>query len=165
MPHLNGFMASRLNSVALIRRVRTSAGLFMAALAPAPAWGGDAAQPVVLPPVNVIESVLKIKVVIKYRQRSYFGPYVEKMLVGSVKTPSVAQQAGLMKGMEIVAIQGVDVEGLSQADVEQLMTQEVEDSVVLLVRRPGRERPEEIRIPVPAADPRASPPSKGAGPQ
>ena len=134
-------------SVARVRRAGLTAGIAAILFAPVGAWGGDSASPVLLPPFNVIESVLKVKVVTEY-QKTHLGAFVTRMIVDEVKTPSLAQRAGLKKGMEIVAIQGHFVAGLSQAEVDQLLVQSARDSVVLLVRRSWLKQPEEIRLPV-----------------
>ena len=124
------------------------AGGIIAMMSALPVLGADSAPPVVLPAFNVIESALKVKVLISYRAFKGGHPFVTAMMVHDVKTPSFAQEAGLKSGMEIIAIQGQQVSGLSQAAVEQLLSQPARDSVVLLVRRSWLKRPEEILISV-----------------
>lgn len=91
--------------------------------------------------------MLNVKVRIVYRS-TFLGAFVSKMYAGDVKTPSIAQRAGLRGGMEIVAIQGQPVAGLSQIQIEQILSQPVQDEVVLLVRPSPKKDPEEIRVPV-----------------
>ena len=129
-----------------LRRAGITGGMVVMILAPA--LGADSAPPVVLPAFNVIESALKVKVLISYRAFKGGLPFVTAMMVNDVKTPSFAQEAGLKSGMEIIAIQGQRVSGLSQPAVEQLLSQPARDFVVLLVRRSWLKRPEEIRISV-----------------
>jgi membrane-associated protease RseP (regulator of RpoE activity) len=130
-------------------RVGTFAGIAVLALVASAALGADSAPPVVLPRFNVIESVLNVSVLTEYAKMSIGPAYATRMTVDKVKTPSIAQRAGLKSGMEIIAIHGQRVAGLSQAAVEQLLDQPVRDSVVLLVRKSWWKHPEEIRLPVP----------------
>ena len=131
----------------LIARVGLACGIAALTLAAPAIRAQESAPPVVLPPFNVIESVLRVKIRIEYRQ-SYVGAFVVRMTVRTVKAGSVAEKAGLRKGTEIVAIQGHPVAGLSPEAVEQLMIQPVEDSLVLLVRQSREEQPVEVQLPV-----------------
>jgi predicted metalloprotease with PDZ domain len=68
--------------------------------------------------------------------------------VESVREKSAAARAGLEKGMEIVAIQGVTLNGLTEEEYQQVMRTPVYDVFVLRVRREGRVRTDELRIAV-----------------
>jgi membrane-associated protease RseP (regulator of RpoE activity) len=130
-------------------------GIVALLLAPMLSPGAEDPAPAVLPPVNVIETVLSVKVSTEYVRMNSGQPFATRMVVRSVKTPSIGQRAGLKNGMEIVAIQGQRIAGLSQTAVEQLLVQPVKDSVLLLVRRSWFRKPEEIRLSVgEIADPR-----------
>ena len=72
---------------------------------------------------------------------------------GRVKSPSIAKRAGLVTGMEILAIQGQIVHGLSRPELAQVLQQEVAKEVVLLVRRSTKAKQEEIHVPVPILRP------------
>jgi membrane-associated protease RseP (regulator of RpoE activity) len=138
--------------VGWIRFNRPTVAIAAVMLAFAAARGAESAPSVILRPYNVVESVLNVKFRILYRS-TFVGAFVANMFLGEVKTPSIAQRAGLKSGMEIVAIQGRPVTGLNQIEVEQILSQPVEDSVVLLVRRSPRTQPEQVRLqvdPVPA---------------
>jgi hypothetical protein len=115
----------------------------------AAARAADSDAPIVLPAVGVSASILNVPVCIEY-QRTPLGPLVHKVYVGAVKTPSLAQQAGLKEDMEIIAIQGTKVANLSETALGELLLQPAKDYVVLLVRRSWLGKPVEIRLPVPA---------------
>jgi C-terminal processing protease CtpA/Prc len=73
---------------------------------------------------------------------------IAKLLVESVREKSAAARAGLEKGMEIVAIQGIALSGITEQAYQRVMRMPVDDVLVLSVRRAGRVKSEEMRIPV-----------------
>ena len=115
---------------------------------PAVALGAAELPVVKMAPVQVAEAMLDIKVVIRWQQGNYAAQWVDSIRVGDVKSPSIAKRAGLVPGMEIIAIQGQFVHGLSRPELTQMLQQEVAKEVVLLVRRSDRAKQEEIRVPV-----------------
>ncbi len=132
---------------ALARTAARLAALALALAGPLGSRGDEPQAPVMLPAFNVVESVLSVNVRTEFRQ-TFFGAFVTRMFVGEVKTPSVAQRAGLKKGMEIVAIQGKPVAGLSESDLSRLLVQPGLEEVVLLVRPSWLKEPREYRLPV-----------------
>lgn len=130
-----------------VRRARIAIAIAAVMWASA-AWGADSTPPppVVLPPFSVVESALKVKVLISYHRFRNSPPFVTRMTVDEVKAGSFAEQAGLKSGMEIIAIQGQEVIGLNQTEVERLLSQLGKDTILLRVRRSWRTPPEDMRI-------------------
>ncbi|MCX6955539.1 MAG: PDZ domain-containing protein [Verrucomicrobia bacterium] len=96
-------------------------------------------------PVRV-SSIWTNAVVRVVMQQSNDGPRISVLRVESVRENSAAARAGLAKGMEIVAIQGVALAGLTEEEYQRVMITPVVDVFVLRVRREGRVRTEEIRV-------------------
>lgn len=117
------------------------------------ALSGAAAPPASEPPImmsamSVMESVMKINVTTTYYRFPIGGEFATSMLVSEVRTPSFAYDAGVRKGMEIVAINGTKISGLSQGEITALLGSPKQDAVVLLIRGGGKKKPGEIRIPL-----------------
>jgi C-terminal processing protease CtpA/Prc len=116
----------------------------MAALTAARA--ADPASPiVVLPAFAASLSQLNIKITIRY-QRKPAGQVVAAVFIRSVKNGSIAEKAGLKKGMEVVAIQYQPVAGLNPFEFDAMCDQAVDDALVLSVKRAPQAAAEEIRI-------------------
>lgn len=101
--------------------------------------------PVKMEPMRVAAIWANAEVRIIY-QRSSDGPRISMLRVESVRPKSAAARAGLEKGMEIVALQGVALDGLTEEEFQHAMRTPVIDVLVLRVRRAGRVRTEELRI-------------------
>jgi hypothetical protein len=116
-----------------------------------------AEPPVRMAPYRVSEAMLDIKVGIMMAQ-NFSGQWVKSMWIRSVKPHSASERAGLVRGMEVVAIQGQSVRGLSQPELAQVLQQFVGDrgEVVLLVQRsPGDPEVEKSSKPFPIPRPGA----------
>lgn len=111
------------------------------------AWSAESEPPVTLEPVRVA-AIWSNAVVRVIYQRSSDGPRISVLRVESAREKSAAARAGLEKGMEIVAIQGVALNGLTEEEYQHVMRTPVYDVFVLRVRREGRVRTEELRIAV-----------------
>jgi C-terminal processing protease CtpA/Prc len=107
----------------------------------------EPAAPVQMEPVRVAAIWANAEVRIVY-QRSTEDPRISYLRVEAVREKSAAARAGLEKGMEIVAIQGVALSGLTDEDYHRVMRAPVMDALVLRVRRAGRVKVEELRIAV-----------------
>lgn len=128
-------------------RIRAVGVLLAAWLGSAGAWAAEAGPPVKLEPVRVASIWANAVVRVVY-QRSDDDPRISVLRVESVREKSAAARAGLEKGMEIVAIQGVTLNGLTEEEYQQVMRAPVYDVFVLRVRREGRVRTDELRIAV-----------------
>jgi predicted metalloprotease with PDZ domain len=109
-----------------------------------------AEPPVKMAAYHVSEAMLSIQVTTRWAQssQSYVGQWVDSMRVGGVQPHSIAEKAGLRRGMEILAIQGQLVHGLTQDDLNHVLLQEVTREVVLQVRSSAHAAPVEIHLPV-----------------
>jgi S1-C subfamily serine protease len=110
-------------------------------------WCAENEPPVTLEPVRV-GAIWSNAVVRVIYLRSSDGPRISVLRVESVREKSAAARAGLEKGMEIVAIQGVALNGLTEEEYQHVMRTPVFDVFVLRVRREGRVKTEELRIAV-----------------
>ena len=119
----------------------------VAAAEPKPPPSAEKEPPVTMEPMRVSAIWANAEVRIIY-QRDSDGPRISVLRVEWVREKSAAARAGLEKGMEIVAIQGVALNGLAEEDYQRVMRTPVFDSFVLRVRRAGRVRTEELRIPL-----------------
>lgn len=129
-------------------RIRSVGVLLAAWLGSAGAWAAATEPPPVqLEPVRVAAIWANAVVRVVY-QRSDDGPRISVLRVESVREKSAAARAGLEKGMEIVAIQGVTLNGLTEEEYQQVMRTPVYEGFVLRVRRAGRVRTEDLRIAV-----------------
>ena len=129
-------------------RPRTRSVLLAAWLGSAGAWAAETGpSPTQLEPVRVASIWANAVVRVVY-QRADDGPRISVLRVESVREKSAAARAGLEKGMEIVAIQGVTLNGLTEEEYQQVMRTPVYDVFVLRVRREGRVRTDELRIAV-----------------
>jgi len=133
-------------------------GLLLAADDPAPST-------VVLPAFAANLSQLNIKLVIRYARKPT-GNVVEAVYIRSVKSGSIAEKAGLRKGMELVTIQGQVLAGLNPFQFDAMCDQAVEDDLVLSVHASPKAPLREIRIHLgPDPDPAAKPaPAAAAAP-
>ena len=106
-----------------------------------------AEPPVKMAPYTVSEAMMKIPLVFGWQQ-NYAGQRLQSMRVGKIKPHSAAANAGLARGMEILAIQGQYVRGLTQSELAQILQIDVGHELVLTVERRPKEDPAEIHIPV-----------------
>lgn len=130
-----------------MKRIRAAALIFVGAWSAAAGWCAESEPPVTLEPVRVA-AIWSNAVVRVIYLRSSDGPRISMLRVESVREKSAAARAGLEKGMEIVAIQGVALNGLTEEEYQHVMRTPVFDVFVLRVRREGRVRTEELRIPI-----------------
>jgi membrane-associated protease RseP (regulator of RpoE activity) len=130
-----------------MKRIRVAALILVGGWSATGAWGAEHGPPVTLEPVRVA-AIWSNAVVRVIYQRSSDGPRISMLRVESVREKSAAARAGLEKGMEIVAIQGVALNGLTEEDYHHVMRTPVFDAFVLRVRREGRARTEDLRIPI-----------------
>lgn len=121
--------------------------LWLMALLAGEIVAAESGAPVQLEPVRVAAIWASAEVRMVY-QRSNDDPRISFLRVESVREKSAAARAGLEKGMEIVAIQGVALHGLSEEDYQRVMRTPVAETLTLRVRRAGRVRAEELRIAV-----------------
>jgi len=112
----------------------------------------SAPSTVVLPPFVANLSQLNIKLTIRYVRKPPAGEVVEAVYVRSVKAGSIAEKAGLKKGMEIITIQDQAVAGLNSFQFDSICDQAVDDALVLTVKRSAKAAAEEIRIKIPQPD-------------
>lgn len=117
-----------------------------------------AAEPVVeLPAFHVSESLAHVVVSPFYeRGRREADGRVLHLVVQDVRAGSLAAKAGLARGMEIHALQGVPLQGLTDAEVRDVMARPVTGDFVLRVKRPLGFRPFDLVIPLPRPGPAAS---------
>lgn len=106
----------------------------------------SADEPVMLPALSVTESLMKVNVVTSYQRLRLGSPFALAMKVGEVKSPSFAYDAGLRKGMEIVAIDGTKISGLAPAAVDRLLAAPKRDMITLSVRGGSFKKTTEIQI-------------------
>jgi C-terminal processing protease CtpA/Prc len=130
-----------------MKGVRTWATWWAVGLGCAVAWSAEGDPALKLEPVRVAAIWSNAQVRVIY-QRSNDEPRISLLRVESVREKSAAARAGLEKGMEIVAIQGVTLNGLTEDDYQQVMRTPVYAVFVLRVRREGRVKTEELRIAV-----------------
>ena len=71
-----------------------------------------------------------------------------RVIVEEVRSGSRAARAGIEKGMQIVAIEGVPIRGLTEKDFNKVMARELTDSLTLTVRRRNGFRSFKVEIPV-----------------
>jgi dienelactone hydrolase len=68
--------------------------------------------------------------------------------VEKIRQETTAARAGIVPGMEIMAIQGIRVRGLSEEELNDIMQQTIKTEIILIVREPPRRGEWEIRIPL-----------------
>jgi len=139
-----------LRTIICFRVLTVSAAL--ASAATSRAADDKAPSTVVLPPFVANVSQLNIKLAIRYVRKPPAGDVVDAVYVRSVKAGSIAEKAGLKKGMEIITIQDQAVAGLNSFEFDSICDQAVDDALVLTVKRSAKAAVEEIRIKVPQAD-------------
>ena len=104
--------------------------------------------PVKMAPYRVSDFMLSIKIGTMMAQ-NFSGQWVKSMWIRSIKPHSLGARAGLVGGMEILAIQGQSVQGLHPDELARVLQQTASSEVVLLVQRTPKDAPVEIHIPLP----------------
>jgi hypothetical protein len=120
-----------------------------------------AEEPAQLKPVAVSTVFVSIRLRPFYRD-SGTGPRLSRLMIEEVRTKSLAERAGLLAGMELLAVQGTPVTGLRDVDLEKLCEMPVNgDTLVLRIADPPVVHgsvviPRTIRVPLakPATDSR-----------
>jgi len=130
-----------------MKRSRAMPVLFACWFGVAGAPAAEKDGPVRMAPMRV-HAIWSSAVVRLVMLQSNDGPRISMLKVESVRDNSAASRAGLAKGMEIVAIQGVALTGLTEEEYQRVMITPVTDVFLLRVRREGRVRTEELRIPL-----------------
>ncbi|GAB1490094.1 hypothetical protein MASR2M8_25510 [Opitutaceae bacterium] len=113
----------------------------------------EVSRPTVGPTVQmdkfVVAATLASMVVrTNYEVRNNEDATLVRVLVEEVRAGSRAAKAGVEKGMQILAIEGIPIRGLTERDFEAVMARELTSSLTLTVRRRNGFRSIKIEIPL-----------------
>jgi membrane-associated protease RseP (regulator of RpoE activity) len=79
--------------------------------------------------------------------------------VETVRRNSLAARAGVVEGMEIVAIQGSRIRGMTDADLNELMMRPAKNEIVFVAREYSNGPEREIHLPLPQKPPTVNEPA------
>lgn len=105
-------------------------------------------QPVQMDRFVVAATLASVVVRTNYEMRNSDEATLVRVIVEEVRSGSRAARAGIEKGMQIVAIEGVPIRGLTEKDFNKVMARELTDSLTLTVRRRNGFRSFKVEIPV-----------------
>lgn len=105
-------------------------------------------QPVQMEKFVVAATLASLVVRTNYEVRNNEEATLVRVVVEEVRAGSRAARAGMERGMQILAIEGVPIRGLTEKDFNEVMEREITGSLTLTVRRRSGFRSLKIEIPV-----------------